>query len=226
VAGGDNKQALHREAEELFAGKSKKAKAFFQGVQGCASLHVLDAWWRTAGPGDEFIYCEAIEPIRNDETWRRAGELAREGFLRTHERLRAGGGKQYYAVRTSKRFERQADPIEAALADPATDLIFRALKRAANLGLACPSDTDLARAAGLDQRQKAQWRVRRLIDLELISSEVVYDSGVPSRVVTIVAGKHAGPAGNKFTALPKKWAELQRSAARDVQAAPAAGRAR
>jgi len=213
MGGSDKQTELAREADALFGGgRRKKERPRFEGVQGCAQLHVLDSWWRRASPGDEFIYCEALEPIRNDETWQRAGELARAGFLRTHERLRAGGGKQYFVVRTSKRVEKQLNPVEACLADPATDAILRALKRAANLGMPCPSDAELARAAGLNTRDQAQWRVRKLVDVGLISSTLAYEGGVPSRVVTIAAS-------GKFTALPRKWAELQRAAERDARAA-------
>ncbi len=213
--GGDQARQLRDEAEALFAGspaargsRGKKEKPFFSGVQGSSPVHVLDAWWRRAETGDEFVYCEALEPIR-DETWHRAGELARSGFLRCHSRKRAGGGRSWFVVRTAKRLEPSLDPAEAALADEATAIIFRALKRAANFTLPCPSNGELARAAGLDMPQKAGWRVTRLADAGLIESVQVYDGGVPRRVVTILPGKHAVAAAGKRTALPAKWKALQ-----------------
>jgi hypothetical protein len=211
---------LRSKAEALFGGKPKRApKPRFVGVEGCAAIQALEAWWRAAPAGGEFVYCEALEPIRTHETWRRAGDLARNGFVRTHERQRAGGGKQYFAVRTSKRLEPVLDPAEAALADPQTDAIYRALKRAANFGQACQTDSDLARLVGFTHRQQVQWRFRRLIDAGLIKSEQVYDGGVPSRVVTICASRHAGSAGGKATAMPRRWKAAQEAAERELRAA-------
>jgi hypothetical protein len=166
---------------------------------------------RGASAGEEFVYCEAPSPIRG-ETWSRAGELATKGLILTLTRKRAGGGFVYFARRTSRPLGVKHDPVAAALADPATDAIFRALKRAANFGRPCPTDTELMRLAGLNMRQAAAWRVRRLIDLKLIQSTLAYEGGVPTRVVTIVAT-------GKFTALPKKWAALQQAAELDARAA-------
>lgn len=199
-------------------GGKASAQRHFQGVETLAPPEAIAAWLRSAQPGAEFTYCEAREPLRG-EGWLRMGELARDGYVRTHERQRAGGGKAYYAVRTRKGLSAKADPIAAALADPPTDLIFRALKRAANFGQPCPTDTDLARTCGLNTRDQAQWRFRKLIDLGLIQSTLAYEGGVPSRVVTILPGKWAGAAADKSTALPKKWAALQKAAERELRAA-------
>lgn len=202
-------------------GGKATAKRHFQGVETLAPPEAITAWLRHAQPGAEFTYCEAREPLRG-EGWLRMGELARDGYVRTHERQRAGGGKTYYAVRTRKGLSIKADPIAAALAEPATDIIYGAVKRAANLGLPCQTDTELARLAGLPLRQSAQQRVRKLIDLGLIFSTLAYESGVATRVVTISPGKYAGAAAGKSTALPKKWAALQAAAARDTAAMPGA----
>jgi hypothetical protein len=218
--GGDQQAKALREANALFgstAASGKADKERFAGIQGTARIEALDAWWRAALEGDEFIYCEALSPIR-DETWHRAGELARSGYLRTHSRKRGGGGHSYFAVRTAKRLTPTVNPIDAALADAATETIFRALKRAANFDRPCPTDTELAAIAGLASRAQAQHRIRKLLDLGLVKSEVHYDSGVPSRVVTIAEGKWAGVSAGKRTALPKKWAALQAAAARDAAA--------
>jgi hypothetical protein len=201
-----------------------KSQPFFAGVEQLAPPEAIAAWLKQAAAGDEFVYCEARSPLRG-EGWVRISELARDGLVRTHDRKRAGGGKVYYAVRTRKGLPQKADPMAAALGDPATEIIFRALKRAANLDLPCPSDGELAKAAGLDMRQKASWRIRRLADAGLIGSTQVYDGGVPARVVTILATRHAGAAAGRFTALPRKWAELRRAAERDAaaQVQPTAG---
>ena len=223
MAGGDKQAGLRAEPDALFGPsppptKKKRARAMFTGMQGCAPLAALNAWWPRAARGDEFVYCEALEPIRNDETWHRAGALARAGFLRTHARRRAGGGKQYFAVRTAKLLTPRQDPVEAALADPASDIIYRALKRAANFAQPCPSDEALRKLAGLNTRDQAQHRFRKLIDVGLIESTLAYEGGVPRRVVTILATRHAGAAGGKSTALPRKYAAM-RQAERELRTA-------
>lgn len=189
----------------------------FSGSQRVAPVGALDAFARTAKPGDEFVYCEAPDLVRC-ETSTRARELVQAGVIRTHQRRRAGGGWEYFAVRTRYKPPAPVTPAAAALADPATDSIFRQMKRAANLNLPCPSDAQLARSAGLESRKQSAWRVRRLVDAGLIESTLAYEGGVPTRVVTICCGPHAGTAGGKFTALPKKWAALQAAAARELKA--------
>jgi len=198
-------------------GGTAKAQPFFTGAIVVQPASALERFVRSAPAGAEFVYCEATEP-QYGETWTRAAELARDGLVRAHHRRRAGGGWEYYAVRTAKRLPREQSPAEKLLGDRAAAAIFAELKRAASLGLPCPSDADLKRKAGLNSRDQAAWRVRRLIDAGLITSTLAYEGGVPTRVVTIAETRHAGSAGGKFTALPKKWAELQRAAQRDFEA--------
>jgi hypothetical protein len=178
-------------------------RSHFAGVEMLAPPEAIDAWLRSASAGDEYVYCEARDPLRG-EGWIRMRDLAGDGLVRTHERRRQGGGKQFYAVRTGKGLPRRRDPQEEALGDRATDLIFRALKRAANFTAACPSDTDLAETAGLSSRNASAWRMRKLIDVGLIGSTVEYRGGVPFRVVTVLAGRFAGTAAGKSTAMPNQ----------------------
>lgn len=201
-----------------------KSKPFFAGAILLQPAEALDAFVRAAQPGNEIVYCEAPEPQRTADGWLRAGELARDGLIRTHQRRRQGGGWQWYAVRTAKGMPKQVSPQEKVLGDEKTQIIFTELKRAANLGLPCPSDAALAAKAGLSMRQQAQWRVRELIRVELLSSTLVYEGGVPSRVVTIAETRWAGAAAGKFTALPKKWAALQEAATRDFKQAAGGSR--
>lgn len=190
----------------------------FAGHQTVATVDALEAFVRAATPNARFTYCEAPSLIRC-ETSERARALSVEGLVTTHNERRAGGGWTYFVVRTHYKRAPGLDPIEAALADAATESIFRALKRAANFAQRCPSDEDLRRTAGLTSRHQAAWRVRKLIDLKLIGSTLAYDGGVPSRVVTIAEGPHAGSAAGKSTALPTKWAELRRAAEREMKSA-------
>jgi hypothetical protein len=199
-------------------GGTSTASAFFTGRQTIATVDDLDAFVRRAAAEQSFTYCEAPELIRS-ETSARVTDLAGQGLVRPHRRRRQGGGWVFFVVRTRKPLAAKPDPVQKALSDPATDLIFRALKRAANLGQPCHSDAELARIAGLNTRDQAQWRFRSLIEAGLIASTLAYEGGVPSRVVTIAEGPHAGSAGGKFTALPKKWAALQAAAERELKSA-------
>jgi hypothetical protein len=82
--------------------------------------------------------------------------------------------------------------------DAAIETIFDLLERAAEQGRPCPSDAELARAAGLATRAQAQWRVTQLRKAGRIASAPVAQPSDIGRVVTIVAsGKH--------TLAPKGW---------------------
>jgi hypothetical protein len=61
--------------------------------------------------------------------------------------------------------------------------------------------------------------VRKLVEAGLIESQLVYDGGIPTRVVKIEDSRHAGSAGGKTTALPKKWAAMRNAAERELRAA-------
>jgi hypothetical protein len=182
------------------------SKSFFTGAVLTPSVDDLDAWVSRAARGERFVYCEAPELIRN-ATCVRVTELAAERLVSPLWERRAGGGKRFFVERTGFRIERRPSAKEAALADVATDLIYREVKRAANLGLACPSDEDLRKKARLTTRAQAQWRYRKLVETGLIESTLAYEGGVPFRVATVVAT-------GKSTALPPKWAALQRAAGR------------
>lgn len=199
------------------AAAGAQPKVHYSGAIVLQPAAALDAFVRIAAAGNEFVYCEAPEPMPEAEGWRRAGELAQAGLIRTHQRRRQGGGWQYYSVRTARPLPRQQSPQDKVLADPATMIMYGELKRAARLELPCPSDSELQRKAGLSARHLASWRFSRLVDVALIKSVLVYDGGVPSRVVTIEPGKHAGGAADKFTKLPGKYAALQKAAGRDVK---------
>lgn len=199
-------------------GGLQPAKPFFSGSRRLVDADDLDAFVRRAQPEESLVYCEDTDLPRSLTT-ARVTDLAASGLVRPHRRRRQGGGWEYFVVRTRKGQAAVLDPVQAALADPATDLIFRALKRAANLALPCPSDAALARMGGLNTRDQAQHRFRKLIDAALIESTVAYERGVPSRVVTIAAGSWAGSAGGKSTALPKKWRAMIAAAERELRRA-------
>lgn len=182
--------------------------AAFTGHQLIASVGDLDAFVRRAASGERFTYCEAPDLIRSEASVR-VSALADDGLVSPHRTRRAGGGFTFFVVRTGKPLPTAQSPQAKALADPATDLIFRAIKRAANFCQFCPTDTESAKLAGLGSRDQAQWRVRKLIDTGLIRSTVAVENGVPVRVVTVCASPHAGASAGKRTRLPPKWAALE-----------------
>lgn len=183
------------------------SRRFFVGVQSVATVESLNAFVRSAKALDEFVYCAALDPIRG-ETWSRVGELVQQGLVRSHQRKRQGGGSEWFVVRTAKKPRREPTPQEAVLDDGKTKAMFDILCRAANMGDECPSDAELGRKVGIE-RSQASWRFKRLVLVELVESQVVYEDGVPRRVVTIVKT-------GKRTALPPKWRALEAAAARDA----------
>jgi hypothetical protein len=195
---------------------AKPASKFYVGAVAVQLPEALDRFVATAPAGAEFVYCEAPEP-QYGETWSRAGEHARSGLVRTLSRRRAGGGWEYYCVRTGRSLPAEQSLRDKTLGDRATAAIFAQLKREANMGLPCSSDEELRKKAGLTSRNQASWRFKKLLEAGLIQSTLAYENGVPSRVVTIVES-------GKTTALPKKWAALKRAAEREQQAATGGAR--
>lgn len=181
----------------------------FSGLQFVAPVEAVEQFARAAKAGDEMVYCEAPELIRCG-TSTRVRELAAERILRPHNRRREGGGWVFFVVRTGYRPAAPRSAAETALADAATDEIYRRLKRAANLDQPCPSDAELARGAGLESRKQAERRFRKLVDAGLIESMLAFEGGVRTRIVTIVAT-------GKATAPPRKWLEMRKAALREVQ---------
>lgn len=175
----------------------------FTGLQSIVSLEALEAFVRDAKPDEQFTYCEAPQLIPS-ETSRRVREMAQEGLVRPHQTRRAGGGFIFFVVRTRYRPPAASTPGQAALTDRFTAAIYEELKQAADKARRCPSDAELARRAGLASRDQAQWRIRKLVEAGLIRSELAYEGGVPTRVVTIAASK-------KRTALPQGWAAAEQA---------------
>lgn len=182
-------------------GRGAANQPLFTGMQYVVSTEALEAFVRGAKPDEQFTYCEAPQLIPS-ETSRRVREMAQEGLVRPHQTRRAGGGFTFFVVRTRLRPAAASTPAQVVLADRFTAAIFEELKQAAEKGRRCPSDAELMRRVGLFSTPQAQWRIRKLVEAGLIKSELVYEKGVPTRVVTIAASK-------KRTALPQGWAAAE-----------------
>lgn len=180
----------------------------FIGSQRVATPAELASFVARASAGERFVYCEAPSLIRG-ETSARASELQQQGLVMLFQPRRPGGGFDFTAVRTGLRAGRRSLANEA-LSERATEALFRALKRAANLNTRCPTQGELARALEAEgfeiTTDQVKARIRKLIDAKLIESRVVFENGVQVRVVRIVAT-------GKQTALPPKWAGEMRQVA-------------
>lgn len=197
------------------------AKSIFHGAQRIITPGELEQFVARSVRGAELVYCEAPDLIRG-ATADKVRELTQAGYLTPHNRRRAGGGLEFFVRRTARVHRRgPPPPIISGIDARANGCILRALKRAANLDMPCPTLNDLVKALAADglqlTRNQVQARILKLVDAGTIRSTVLYDSGVQVRVVTIVAT-------GKRTALPPKWALAERAARADAQ--PQAGAAR
>lgn len=180
----------------------------FIGSQRVASPAELTSFVARASAGERFVYCEAPCLIRG-ETSVLASAMQQQGLVMLVQPRRPGGGFDFIAVRTGLRAGRRS-PAAEALGERATEAVFRALKRAANLARRCPTQSELAKSLEVEgieiTTDQVKARIRKLVDAKLIESRVVFENGVQMRVVRIVAT-------GKQTALPPKWAGEMRQVA-------------
>lgn len=95
-------------------------------------------------------------------------------------------------LRGSESGESPAAPLRPAAAllpddESPEGVIYRALLRASNLLLPCPTNAELARLAGLHDADAASYRLKRLRDLGLISIDTSGTTRNAARVVRITA---------------------------------------
>jgi hypothetical protein len=160
-----------------------------------AAVEEIDAWLKKARKGDRFVYCTGPDLVRGPAA-ERAKALYMAGLVDLIQPRAAGCIGRDFIV------ERRGTPLPAkdsaaAPDDDAMGVILDALTRAAQRGAPCPSDTELARAAGLATRNQAQWRVAKLRADGLIRSWTTGDQEI-GRVVFVVAI-------DKWTRAPAGW---------------------
>lgn len=140
----------------------------------------MQAWLNNAVEGERYIYCIGERPIG------KAAELARtfqeQGVVRLHHVRNGVRLFDYLMVRTAQALPDLNAPEPL---DEAAEAILRAMRRAVNFRLPCPSDAELARIAGLATRDQAQWRVRKLVRAGRCQTQQVTEDGVTTRIVTI-----------------------------------------
>jgi hypothetical protein len=164
-------------------------------------LAEAQGWFKSAAIGEVLLYAGGPRLIQG-ETSHYFRDLALAGLahpiqLRLTDRI----GYEYEVRKLGDERPPAAPPAEM---DAALEAIFAAIERAAEDGARCPSDAELARAAGLATRAAAQGRVVQLRKARRILSEPVtgpFDDAQDrqiGRVVTIVAT-------GKRTRAPKGW---------------------
>ena len=146
-----------------------------------ADPQAMRDWLRGASSGERFTYCVG-DRVQAGAAANLARSLQAEGLVRLHSPRNAAGLFDYLMVRTGKPLP---DPSQPEPLDDASEAILRAMKRAVNLWMPCPSDAELAKLAGLETRDQAQWRVTKLRRAGLIETLQVTEDGSTTRVVSI-----------------------------------------
>lgn len=144
----------------------------------------LDQWASSAMPGDKIIYATGPELPRGSPAVAMARTLANVGLVTLTTRA-LDGGRDFIAIRCAIDPNKAAAPRHAPVQeDELTELVFRRLSRAANLGQVCPTNAELARDCGLPDAAAASYRIRKLIAAKRVRIE---DQGPNRRrIVTIV----------------------------------------
>ena len=158
----------------------------------------LAAWLASAAPGQRITYATGpgLDPGHPVKAlvadWVATGEVlalqqrhpvSRE-LMYVAQRRKATGG----ALAGDRANVRPAASMPPVFDEGSPeDVILRALARAANMGLPCPSNAALAEEAGLHNPDAASWRVRKLRDAGLIRIDCSGTARNSTRVVTIAA---------------------------------------
>jgi hypothetical protein len=155
--------------------------------------------FKAAKPGERFAWASGPE-IPRGETSAYVAQLYRKGLANLFQPRVAGG----FDFIVQKRHTLPAAEQAAVEVDAALEAILRQLKREANMGLRCSSDTELAKVAGLPTRNAAAWRITKLKKAGIIRTSVEDGPDGPWRIVTIVETK-------KQTLLPPALRAIRRS---------------
>lgn len=158
-------------------------------MSGMMTADQLRDWVARAMPGEDVAYATGERPDRSIAPF--AAQLREAGLVALTAK-RVGREFRFIAQRRAGSIERLA-PVrrfnrgqyrERGQRTSET-MILRALNRAADRGLPCPTNAELARVAGLSGAIAASYRMRRLVAAGKIRVEE--PSPLERRVVTIVA---------------------------------------
>ncbi|MCH2238787.1 MAG: hypothetical protein MK060_12960 [Blastomonas sp.] len=163
-----------------------------------AEIGVMEAWLENAAPGDELRYATGPALGREAPAGQLARQWAEEGEVMLFQR-RPGPGKplEYVARRKEPPVKPRAPralpgrqarpllPLPQDFAESDEGRMLALLTEAAEVGLACPSNVQLARQLDLNARSRAQYLITKLMRAGLI--RVASASSFDGRVVTIVS---------------------------------------
>ena len=181
-------------------------------------LAEVKSWFASARPGERLVYAHGPR-LMHGETSRYVGQLALAGLADPVQPRSPGGIGFDFTV---QKRSTAADAVGSAARagerageeDAAIDVILRALRRCANMGQRAPSNTELARAAGLATAAQAAWRLAKLHAAGKIRIRTVTTGKEAGwRVITIVG---RGPSGDKSTKAPPSWERAAHQARQEV----------
>ena len=134
-------------------------------------VSAFEAWFARAQPAERIEYAAGPVLPRSAAVVAMAREWATAGLV-TLTTAKGPRGHSFLAVRAgrAKATEPPACPMTAD-GESCDAVILRTLRRAANFGLACPTNAQLAQAAELPNADAARYRLRRLVDTGALSME-------------------------------------------------------
>jgi hypothetical protein len=148
----------------------------------------VDAWLRTAHPGEAFVYAHGPQLVQGGAAGRVAA-LTQSGDVTPHHKRTADGGFDFIVRRCAPRPSARAPVCTADMLSVLVELQDAAMNRRK-----CPSDADLAHATGVAPGT-VKWLVRRLEEGGFIKRQTLRTRSGPFRQVTVVAtgATTAGP---------------------------------
>lgn len=150
----------------------------------CMSISIADfrEWLAVARPGGEIVYATGPVLDQKRDVVLLAGQYIEAGLIRTHRR-KVEGRWEYFAVRRDASAPPPKARVEAI--DGVKGQMLSILRRAANLGQVCPTNTELARQLALKNGEAARYEFNQLVAGGHI--RVANFGPRMRRVVTIVA---------------------------------------
>jgi len=137
----------------------------------------LEEWFAGAAAGQQAIYGTGPSGIPSHPVQQLVNEWARTGEIVKLPNVRLGPGMWRYALQRARPQSRAAADergrktrvsVDEAWRETEAGRIYMALVRAANLGLPCPTNAQLAEAAHLRDADAARYRVKLLGEEGLI----------------------------------------------------------
>jgi len=130
----------------------------------------LSEWLADTSGSPSIVYAQGLVPPRTLAVWQMAQEYMRCGLVELAAR-KVDGGWHWVAQRKRNLPKSSAAPVATPAPDAVTtngdtvgEAILKLVKRAANLGLACPSLAGMAKAGELKDAHAARYQLQKLVD--------------------------------------------------------------